>query len=219
MQNKKALKKLLVGVAASALITMSANADSFKLGYIDVAKIFTTSKVSIAMQAALKTKFEPQQLELKKLNDNLVKEQGQIQDIEKTAPSMDKLTASNRANLEKLGKQYQKDQMMFQQKYSMFQQTVQKTQDYASALLLGKINTILKKISDAGNYDLVLTSNQMVYAKAKYDLTDQVIEDLKSVNGDQLVKQMVNAEAAANQPSSDGLKNFAAPSAAAPSVK
>lgn len=208
---QKLIKQLLLGIVSSTLITVAANASDFKLGYMDVAKIFTTAKPAVAMQAALKAKFDPQQQELKKLNDNLLKEQTQIQDIQKTAPSMDKLSASNKANLEKLGTYYQKDQAAFQQKYMAFQQAVQKTQDYASALLLGKVNTILKGISDKGNYDLVITSNQMVYAKAKYDLTDQVIEELKSVNSDELIKQMLNAESAAKLTSPADLKNLAAP--------
>ena len=59
---------------------------------------------------------------------------------------------------------------------------------------MGKANTILKQISDDGNYDLVLTSNQLIYAKPKYDLTDAVIEQLKKVNSDALVKQLQNAD-------------------------
>ncbi|MFO0319367.1 MAG: OmpH family outer membrane protein, partial [Neisseriaceae bacterium] len=139
-------------------------ADNFKMGYVDVGKIFTTTKQAIALQNALKTKFNPQQNQLKTMNDNLVKEQSQINAIEAKAGSPDKLSVDNKAKLTKLLSQYQKDQLAFQQKYSIFQQNMQKYQDYASAILLGKVNTILKSISDAGNYDLVLTSNQLVYA-------------------------------------------------------
>ncbi|MFN8769721.1 MAG: OmpH family outer membrane protein [Neisseriaceae bacterium] len=169
-------------------------ADNFKMGYVDVGKIFTTTKQAIALQNALKTKFNPQQNQLKTMNDNLVKEQSQINAIEAKAGSPDKLSVDNKAKLTKLLSQYQKDQLAFQQKYSIFQQNMQKYQDYASAILLGKVNTILKSISDAGNYDLVLTSNQLVYAKPKYDLTDIVIEKLKAVDSDSLVKQLQNAD-------------------------
>src|SRR6185437_9437602 len=102
--------------------------------------------------------------------------------IMKKAPSMDKLSAADKASLETMGAQYQKDQATFQQKYMMFQQSTKQTQDYASALVLGKANSILKDISDKGGYDLVLTSNQLAYAKPKYDVTDQVIEQLNKVD-------------------------------------
>ena len=179
-------KKLLI--ASAILLSSFAYANDFKLGFVDVSKIFTTAKPAMALQNSLKSKFDPEQKELKKLNDNLVAEQAQIKDIENKSGGKDT------AKLNKLVAQAEKDQMVFRQKYMMFQQAMQKSQDYASALLLTKVNDILKNISDSGGYDLVLTSTQMVYAKPKYDLTDQVIEQLKSVNADDLVKQLNNAE-------------------------
>ncbi|MBY0380100.1 MAG: OmpH family outer membrane protein, partial [Burkholderiales bacterium] len=134
--------------------------------------------------------------------------QYQINSIEKSVGSPDKLSKSDKDKLTKLLAQYQKNQAVFQQKYGIFQQTMQKYQDYASAILLGKVNTILKNISDAGNYDLVLTSQQLVYAKPKYDLTDQVIEQLKKIDSDSLVKQLSNAD---KEQSATSLQKLARP--------
>jgi outer membrane protein len=191
------------------MVSSLASASDFKLGYVDVSKIFTTAKPAVAVQQALKNKFAPQQQSLQKMNNSLVNEQNQMQMIMKKAPSMDKLATADRSGLEKLQAQYQKDQMEFQQKYMSFQQNLQHSQDYASALVLGKVNTILKDISDKGNYDLVLTSNQLVYAKPKYDLTDQVIAQLNNVNSADLVKQLDNAEKQAS--SANNLRNLAVP--------
>jgi outer membrane protein len=176
------------------LVSSLAMASDFKLGYVDVAKVFTTSKPAVAMQATLKAKFAPEQQELQKLNDEIVKQQAAIQAIMKKAPSMDKLSSADKASLETMGAKYQKDQASFQQKYMMFQQSSKQIQDYASALVLGKANTILKDISDKGNYDLVLTSNQLAFAKPKYDVTDQVIEQLNKVDTALLIKQLNDAE-------------------------
>jgi outer membrane protein len=179
-------KKLLI--ASAILFGSFSYANDFKLGYVDVSKIFTTAKPAVALQNSLKAKFDPQQQELKKLDDNLVTEQTQIKELQTKSGGKDTV------KLNKLIAQAEKDQMLFRQKYMMLQQSMQKTQDYASALLLTKVNTILKDISDSGGYDLVLTSTQMVYAKPKYDLTDQVIEQLKNVNADELVKKLNDAE-------------------------
>lgn len=187
-------KFLLASLIAASSLTYAAD---FKLGYVDVAKVFTTSKPAVAMQATLKAKFAPEQQELQKMNDGIAKEQTAMQVIMKKAPSMDQLNATDRASLEKMEAQYQRDQGTFQQKYMAFQQSTQRIQDYASALVLGKVNVILKDISDKGSYDLVLTSNQLVYAKPKYDLTDQVIEQLNTVNSADLIKQLNDAEKAA----------------------
>lgn len=183
---------LLASLVLASSFTYAA--DDFKLGYVDVNKVFTTSKPAVAMQEALKAKFAPQQAKLQKMNDNLVSEQNQMQAIMKKAPSMDKLQPADRTNLEKLQVTYQKDQMAFQQQYGTFQQTLQRSQDFASASVLGKANTILKDISDKGGYDLVMTSNQLVYAKPKYDLTDQLIEQLNKVNSADMIKQLDNVE-------------------------
>lgn len=195
--NKGAVAKKKILLGCVMLGCNFAFANDFKLGYIDVAKIFTTSKPAVAAQEALKTKYAPQQKMLQGMNDNLVSEQKQIEAIMKKAPSMDKLNSADRNNLEALESKYQKDQMAFQQKYTVFQQSLQKSQDFASAKVLGQANTILKTISDKGGYDLVVTSNQLVYAKPKYDLTDQVIAQLNTMDTTTLIKQLDNVE---NQP-------------------
>lgn len=211
------MKKLLLGCAL--LSSTVAFADDFKLGYVDVGKIFTTSKPAIAVQQALKVKFSPAQKNLQSLNQKLVSEQAQMQTLMKTAPDLEKMTAANRNSLESLNQQFQKDQAVFQKQYMNFQQQLQRAQDFASAKVLAQANTILKNISDKGGYDLVVTSNQLVYAKPKYDLTDQVIAELNTMNTATLIKQLDNVE---NQPlnmSRPGIKAPVAPVAPANPIK
>ncbi len=170
-------------------------ADNFKLGYVDVSKIFTTAKPALSLQEALKIKFAPDEKNLKSLNDDLLLLQNNIKQLEaKNINTNNKLSNSDKAQLNKLIEQYQKQQIIFEQKYANFQRIMQKSQEIASALLLSKVNNILKDISDRGNYDLILTSNQLVYAKAKYDVTDQVIERLKTIDGSKLVKELETAD-------------------------
>ena len=189
------MKKILLGLML--LGTTVTFADEFKLGYVDVSKIFTTSKPAIAVQQALKVKFAPQQQSLQAMNSKLVSEQTAMQVIMKKAPDLEKLSPADRAKLEALDAQFQKDQAQFQKKYMVFQQSLQRAQDFASAKVLSNANMILKGISDKGGYDLVVTSNQLVYAKPKYDLTDQVIAKLNTMDSASLIKQLDNIE---NQP-------------------
>ncbi len=168
-------------------------ANEFKFGYVDVAKIFTTTKQAKALQDALKIQFDPEQKNLKIMNDKLVQQKNQIQDIEKKVDSPDKLSTTDKNKLSVLLKDFQPNQMLFQQKVSAYQQLTQRSQDYASAILLTRVNGILKNISDIGQYDLVLTSNQLVYAKAKYDLTDQVISKMETIDSNSLVKELNDA--------------------------
>lgn len=189
------MKKFLLSCAL--LGATFAFADDFKLGYVDVNKVFTTSKPAIAVQQALKAKFAPEQKSLQTLNETLVSEQSQMQAIMKKAPDMEKLVPADRARLEALNSTFQKNQGQFQQRYMIYQQSLQRAQDFASAKVLTQANSILKTISDKGGYDLVVTSNQLVYAKPKYDLTDQVIVKLNNMDTTMLIKQLNNVE---NQP-------------------
>lgn len=189
------MKKIFLSCAL--LSATFAFANDFKLGYVDVNKVFSTSKPAIAVQQALKAKFAPEQKNLQTLNDNLVSEQSQMQAIMKKAPDMEKLAPADRAKLEALNSTFQKNQGQFQQKYMTYQQSLQRAQDFASAKVLTQANNILKTISDKGGYDLVVTSNQLVYAKPKYDLTDQVIVQLNNMDTTTLIKQLNDVE---NQP-------------------
>ena len=183
------MKKIFM--ASIILMTKIAIAADFKLAYVDVSKIFTTAKPAVAMQEALKAKIAPNQSELQSMNAKLAEKQNKIQIIMKKSANIEKLNLSDKKDLEKLQASYQADQIEFQKKYASFQQMVQRSQDFASAAILNKTNNILRDISEKGGYDLVLTSNQLVYAKPKYDLTDQVIAKLnQDVSGADLIKQL-----------------------------
>ncbi|MCE3268804.1 MAG: hypothetical protein K0R49_1056 [Burkholderiales bacterium] len=181
------LKFLLSGLVFAGSLTY---AGDFKAGYVDVGKVFTTSKPAVALQANLKNRLAPQESELKKLNDVIVKEQAPLQEIMKKNSSIDKLSANDKASLEK----FQKDRAAFQQKYTAFQQFSSELQQAASAALLGKANTILKDMSEKGNYDLVLISgtpnSNLAYIKPKYDMTDSFIEQINKIDPKDLIKQL-----------------------------
>ena len=170
-------------------------AGDFKFGYVDVSEIFTKSIPAISLKEALNVKVNPLQNELKDLNDNLSKENDEVNIIQNKTQDINKLSAKDKAKLLK----FQQNKLLFQQKYMLLQEKMQKLQDYASGLLLAKVNDILKTISDDGNYDLVLTSNQLIYTKPKYNLTDQVIAKLKNLDTKSLVKQLNEADVKINQ--------------------
>jgi Skp family chaperone for outer membrane proteins len=169
-------------------------ANDFKFAYVDVSEIFTKSSPAISLKEALNLKVTPLQNELKELNDNLTKENEDVNIIQQKNQDVNKLSSKDKSKLLR----FQQDKLLFQQKYMLLQQKMQKLQDYASSLLLSKVNDILKTISEDGNYDLVLTSNQLIYTKPKYNLTDLVISKLKNIDSKNLVKQLNDAETKIN---------------------
>ena len=186
------MKNVKLALVALGLASSIAFADDFKLGYINVDRVFAEAKPAKAIQQALKDKYSPQQTQLQTMNTTIVAEQTQMQAIASKAASFDKLSKADQTQLKTLETKYQKDQAGFQQQYGAFQQNLQKTQELALSLLMTKTNAILKDLSDKKGYDLVLTSNQLVYAKAKYDLTDQVMEQLNTIDTTDIIKQLNN---------------------------
>ncbi len=186
------MKKTKLALLGLALASSVAFADDFKLGYINVDRVFAEAKPAKAIQQALKDKYTPQQTQLQTLNTTLMNEQKQMQEIANKAPSFDKLSKADQGQLKSLEGKFQKDQANFQQQYMVFQQGIQKSQELALSMLMSKTNAILKDISDKKGYDLVLTSNQLVYAKAKYDLTDQVMDQLNAIDPTDIIKQINN---------------------------
>ncbi len=206
------MKKLvLLGLGlASSLVY----ADEFRLGYINVDRVFAEAKPAKTIQQALKDKFSPGQIKLQNMNATLLKEQTAMQTIATKAPSFDKLSKADQKQLQKLNNQYRNDQATLQQQYMLFQQTLQKTQEIALSMLMTKTNAVLKDLSDKKGYDLVLTSNQLVYAKAKYDLTDQVMEQLNGIDTSDIIK-LINTPPARPAPANAAPANAAKPVAAA----
>lgn len=186
------MKKTKLALCGLGLASSMAFAGDFQLGYINVDRVFAEAKPAKEIQQALKDKYTPQQQKLQSMNVEINNEQTQMQQIASKAPSFDNLSKDDQVKYKSLETQYQKDQATFQQQYVTFQQNLQKSQELALSMLMSKTNEILKNISDKKGYDLVLTSNQLVYAKAKYDITDQVMEQLNTISTSEIIKQINN---------------------------
>ena len=188
------MKKTLF--AALLLGASLVNATDLKFGYVNVDRIFAEAKPAIAVQEAMKKEFSGRQVELQKSSAQLQTEQQQMQAIAAKAKNNDisTLNKADKKALEDLQKQFSQDQMKFQQAYSAFQQDVQKAQEISSSILLGKTNSLLKNLSEKGGFDLVVTSQQLVYAKAKYDITDSLMQELNKLDSAEVLKQIADAE-------------------------
>ena len=192
-------KYKLALISSLCLASSVAFAGDFKLGYINIDRVFAEAKPAKEIQQALKDKYSPDQQKLQTMNTNISNEQSQMQQIANQAPTFDKLSKADQSKLKSLETQYQTDQTAFQKQYLAFQQNLQKSQEIALSLLMTKTNAILKEMSDKNGYDLVLTSNQIVYAKAKYDVTDQVLEQLNKVDASEIIKQ-INSSSTTSAP-------------------
>ena len=186
-------KTLLMALMLGATL---ANAADLKFGYVNVDRIFAEAKPAIAVQDTMKKQFSDRQTNLQKSSVQLQTEQQQMQAIAAKAKNKDlnTLNKTDKKALDDLQQQFSKDQMKFQQQYTQFQQDVQKAQEISSSILLAKTNSLLKDLSEKEGYDLVVTSQQLVYAKAKFDITDQLMQQLNKLDSADIIKQIEAAE-------------------------
>lgn len=184
------MKKLGVFIFTLLGLVSLANADNFKVGYINMDRVFSEAKPAQTIQKTLKDKYADTQASLQKQNEALANEQNQIQQVIGKASSITELSANDQTTLKNLQTKYQADQAQFQKQYIAFEQSLQKSQELALALLMNKTNAIISSLSNTQSFDLVLTSNQMIYSKAKYDITDQVLTQLNTLDTSDIVKQI-----------------------------
>lgn len=187
-------------LAALCGLSMSvAFADSFNIGYINVDRVMAEATPAKTITSAIQTKFAPQQAQLTQLNQKIMGEESSMVAIQGKAPSFEKLSKADQKSYKSLSETYNKDKGMFVQQYGQYQQQVSATEQYALAAFLKQSYGVLKTLGSKNDLDLVLTSNQLVYAKAKYDLTDQLLTQIDKMDVSDIVKQIQTGPQAQQQ--------------------
>jgi outer membrane protein len=185
--------------------TMQVYADAMKFGVINADRVFTESKPAKTLQTALMNKFKPLQMEVQNFGQTLLSEQKQLENAMKTAR-----TPSEQANVQKLQQKYQNDRMILQKRMYNVQKAMQKAQETFVASFMNKANTILKSVAERENLDLVLTSNQVAFAKVKYDVTDKLIEEINNkLSVNELISQINSMKVDVDAPLPEAANNAA----------
>jgi len=187
------MKKFLI-IALGGL-SVSAFASDLKFAYVNFDTIMKTSTVATTVDANYKTKFTPENNRLQALNQQVMTE---FSDYKKLDPKKDKKKADE-LKADELKARIEKNQASLQNSYTAFQQQLQETQQVEVAIISAKVNEIVKDLSTKEDYDVVLSANQLVYAKNKFDITDQVLAKFDKVNSDDIIKQIDTKVAQANQ--------------------
>lgn len=178
-------------LAALCGLSMSvAFADSFNIGYINVDRVMAEATPAKTITTAIQAKFKPQQDQLTQLNQKIVGEESSMVALQNKAASFDKLSKNDQKSYKSLSETYNKDKGTFVQQYGAYQQQVSATEQYALAAFLKQAYQVLKTLGTQKDLDLVLTSNQLVYAKAKYDLTDQLLSQIDKMDVSDIVTQV-----------------------------
>ena len=158
---------LLLGALA---LGSQAQADDFRVGFVNTDRIFREANSAKASQAKLEQEFSRRE---KELNDLGVALKSASEKFEREAPT---LSESQRGQRQKALIDQDRE---FQRKRREFQEDLNARKNEELQQVLDRANRVVKQVAEAEKYDLIL--QEAVYINPKHDITDKVIKALNSV--------------------------------------
>jgi outer membrane protein len=155
---------LLLGYAA-----ITAQAQEFRIGFINTDRIFKEANTAKQAQAKLEQEFSKRE---KDLNDSGNALKTAVEKFEREAPT---LSESQRVSRQKQLGEQDRD---FQRKRREFQEELNARKNEEFQLVLERANRVIKQVAEAEKYDLVL--QEAVYINPKHDITDKVLKVINS---------------------------------------
>jgi outer membrane protein len=165
------MKKLLIalGLLGGLSLALNASAD-IKIGVLDLQAVLQQSPQVQSADVKFRKEFGPREQRLKAQADAL---QTEVDQLNRNAAVM------SAAEQGKAKDKIAKDQDSLQQAQAQFQQDVQTAQGKAMQQILTQIKSVVATLAQQKAYDLVLQKSSVVYSKDEYDITSQVVKQLK----------------------------------------
>ena len=155
--------------AVVALASVTASAQEFKIGIVNIDRIFREANSAKAAQAKLEQEFGKREKELTDVGAQL---KTLADKFDREAPT---LSESQRTTRQKQLVEQDRD---FQRKRREFQEDLNARKNEELQQVIERANRIVKTVAEAEKYDLVL--QEAVYANPKHDITDKVIRALNA---------------------------------------
>lgn len=160
---------LLTIVLASCAMFSSvvAQAQEFRIGFVNTDRIFREANMAKAAQTKLETEFSKRERELVAQGETL---RVATEKFEKDAPT---LSETQRNTRQRTLVEQDRD---FQRKRREFQEDLNTRKNEELQGVLERANRIVKQVAEAEKYDVVL--QEAVYFNPKHDITERVIKAL-----------------------------------------
>ncbi len=157
---------LVLGMAA---LVGHAQAEDFRVGFVNTDRIFREANTAKSAQTKLEQEFSRREKELTDLGNSLKTASDKF---EREAPT---LPESQRNARQKVLVDQDRD---FQRKRREFQEDLNARKNEELQTVLERANRVVKQVAEAEKYDLVL--QEAVYINPKHDITDKVIKALNA---------------------------------------
>lgn len=165
------LRKLLLG-SMIALAGFHASAQEFKVGIVNLDRIFREANSAKTAQTKLEQEFGKRE---KDLNDIATQLKTLSDKFEREAPT---LSESQRTTRQKQLVDQDRD---FQRKRREFQEDLNARKNEELQQVIERANKVVKALAEAEKYDLII--QEAVYVNPKHDITDKVLKSLNAGNG------------------------------------
>jgi len=162
----------LAALLGTLLFVASAQAQEFKVGFVNIDRIFRDANTARAAQERLEKEFSQREKNVLGQGEALQKA---ITEFEREAPT---LSESQRTSRQRQLADQERD---FQRKRAEFQEdlSVRKTEELNK--VIERANIMVKQVAETEHYDVVF--QEAVYINPKHDITDKVIKAMDTGAG------------------------------------
>lgn len=159
-------------LASVAAFTGLAQAQEFKLGFVNTERIFREAATAKQAQAKLEQEFSRREKELVDTGNNL---KLASEKFEREAPT---LAESQRTSRQK---QLVDQDREFQRKRREFQEDLNARKNEEQQIVVERANRAVKQVAESEKYDVIF--QEAVYIHPKHDITEKVIKALNASSG------------------------------------
>ena len=149
----------------------AASAQEFKVGIVNLDRIFREANTSKAAQAKLEQEFSKREKDIADLGGQI---KAQSEKLEREAPTLSESQRNTRQ------RQLVEQDREFQRKRREFQEDLNSRKNEELQLVIERANRGVRSLADAEKFDLIL--QEAVYVNSKHDITDKVIKTLNAGN-------------------------------------
>ena len=155
-----------------ALAGFSVSAQEFKIGIVNLDRIFREANSAKSAQAKLEQEFGKRE---KELSDVATQLKTLSDKYEREAPTLSETLRVTRQ------KQLVDQDRDFQRKRREFQEDLNARKNEELQQVIERANRVVKTLAEAEKYDLIV--QEAVYVNPKHDITDKVLRSLNAASG------------------------------------
>ena len=168
---KTSLSQVLLALIAGTLSCGAslAQAQEFKMGFVNTERIFREAASAKQAQANLEQEFSKREKDLVDLGNTL---KAASEKFEREAPTLSESQRNSRQ------KQLVEQDRDFQRKRREFQEDLNARKNEEQQVVVERANRAVKQVAESEKYDVIF--QEAVYVNPKHDITDKVIKALNA---------------------------------------